>query len=251
MYSLKYFMRSIIIQVCFVFLFLISSGAALSQDIRIINQGDGRELPVSTIFTFLEPIVNMGQVEFVATIEARIESKSGALEKLYSAIRKRAVGMGATCYKFNAFSRPDSIRETILVLDCYYAGETIMKFNAENQSLNTIFIFGNEAPGDKSITFHLNGEPKIISGGSYFKYELKDGEEVKINKGGFTGATVFIKWKTNQQPLFYTLSGFGLSGINIAPAGIGAGGTFNTGRIHPITNSSMGILMTQILNQGN
>ena len=228
-------------------LFLLVYGTSFSQNVRIISKGDSREFPQSTVFTFLEPIVNTGQIEFVATIEARSKEKSGTIEKLYTAIRKRAIAMGATCYKLNSFSRPDSLKETILVLDCYYAGETVMKFNASNQSLNSIFIIGNENPEDRPISFQLNGDPQEVKAGYYFKYVMKEGEEVKINKGGFTGSSVVVKWKPEQQPMFFTLSGFGVNSINPSATGAGANVMFNTGKIHRIMNVCVGLLITQML----
>jgi hypothetical protein len=240
-------MRLLYFKFNYILLFMINTVSALSQNVRIIRKGDFREFPQSTVFTFLEPIVNTGQIEFVATIEARSKEKSGTIEKLYNAIRKRAIAMGATCYKLNSFSRPDSLKETILVLDCYYAGETVMKFNASNQSLNSIFIIGNENPADRPMSFQVNGDPQEVKAGYYFKYVMKEGEEVKINKGGFTGSSVVVKWKPEQQPMFFTLSGFGLNSINPSASGAGASVMFNTGKIHRIMNVSVGLLITQML----
>lgn len=240
-----------------IILIFLFSCSAKSQEVEILSKGEIRALPESKIFAFLEPIVNTGQIELVATIQAKYKGKDSVMEKLYFAIRKRATAMGATCYKVRSFTQSATGKETVLVLDCYYAGETVMKFNTDNHELNTIFIFGKESPEGKSVTFRLNGESHEIEGGTYFKYVMKEGEEVKISKGGFTGSALTINWKPEQQPLFYTLSGFGLSDANPPPmvhsSGMAPtmGVSITTGEIHSITNISLGLLMTQLLKQGN
>ena len=59
---------------------------------------------------------------------------------------------------------------------------------------------------------------------------------------------MWLNWEKDKQPSFYTLSGFGLSDLAQQPAnGIG----FNTGKINRIGNISLGLLLTQLLKQGN
>ena len=133
-------------------------------------------------------------------------------------------------------------------MDSYVASESLLNINTANHEMNVVFIFGGERDDDKTISFNVNNENEEIKSGTYYKIILKEGEEIKVSKGGFTGAAMWLNWEKDKQPSFYTLSGFGLSDLAQQPAnGIG----FNTGKINRIGNISLGLLLTQLLKQGN
>ena len=64
-------------------------------------------------------------------------------------------------------------------------------------------------------------------------FEIKPDEEVKINKGGFAGMTLWVKRKAEGFSSFLNFSGIGLNGANYNPNG-GVGVSFNTGTINKI-----------------
>jgi hypothetical protein len=108
------------------------------------------------------------------------------------------------------------------------------------------------------MAFNLNGELKTIKSGTYYKVALEEGKEIKVNKGGpIAGATMWLNWKKDKQPAFYSLSSFGISGNNQSSFsqnnGYNSGSviSFNTGRINQITDINLGFLLVQILGQNN
>ena len=94
--------------------------------------------------------------------------------------------------------------------------------------------------GNRTMSFKIDNKKTELRPGTYYKYVRTEGKEVKINKGGITGATVFYTLEGNKPDIFLTLSGFGLGGGPM-PAGT-MGASFNTGRISAI-DGNLGCLL--------
>ncbi len=221
---------------------------SFSQKTEVVQKSDLENLPEGKKYAFIEPATDTSKIKFVATILAKDKNRKSVIENMYFAIREKANKMGANCYKIKTFTRDPLNSEAILILDSYVASDSVLTQNSANHEKNIVFIFGNERDDDNSITFNINGEKKEIKSGTYFKITLKEKEEVKVSKGGFTGAAMWLNWENDKQPAFYTLSGFGLSDFNQQPMN---GISFNTGKINRIGNISVGLLLTQLLKQGN
>lgn len=234
----------------FILLATISTLTVYSQNVEIVYQSNLKNLPEGKMYAFLEPGTDTSKVQFVATIRAKDKNRKSNIESLYFEIRKQANELGANCYRIKSFKRGGEKDETILVLDCYFASDSLLKINTANHEKNVVFIFGSEREDDDPVSFKLNGETIDIKAGTYYKIVLKEGVEVKVSKGGFSGAAMWLNWEKDKQPSFYALSGFGLNGAGFQPPG-GIGVSFNTGRINRIGNISLGLLFTQLLKQGN
>jgi len=142
-----------------------------------------------------------------------------------------------------------------LTLDTYNGSDTFLMANHYNHETSTVYIISDGDFGNKTYTFNITGEKKIIKSGTYYKAILKPEEKLKINKGGAFGTTVILVWGENKFCKFFTTSGFGLSdipfGMNPAPTyngGPGVGVSFSNGKLTPV-DASIGFLMTKILTQ--
>jgi hypothetical protein len=232
-----------------------TSLTVFSQKVEILNKADVKNLAESKKFAFVEPATDTGQIQYVATFLAKDKNRKSVIETLYFAIREQATKVGANCYKIKSFARDTLKHESVLILDSYFATESLLNANRENYEKNVVFIFGAERDGEKTMSFNLNGETKEIKSGTYYKISLKEGEEIKVSKGGVVGGeSMRFNWEKDKQPAFYSLSGFGLSDwseqqrVNSFQ---GSAIAFNTGRINRIGNISLGLLLTQLLKQGN
>ena len=221
---------------------------SFSQAVEIINQADIKNLPESIKFAFLEAATDTSEIKYVATILARDKNKKSNIEFLYSEIRKQANKLGANCYKLKSFTRGGKRNEAILVLDSYFASDSLLKINTRNHEKNVVFLFGKEREDEKTITFDLNGEEKEIKAGTFYKIFLKEGENIKVSKGGFAGSVMLLIGERDSQPCFYALSGFGLADMSQQSSN---SISFNTGGISRIGNISLGLLLTQLLKQAN
>ena len=221
---------------------------SFSQKIEVVQKSNLKNLPEGKKYAFIEPTTDTSKIEFVATILAKDKNRKSVIENMYFAIRDEANRMGANCYKIKTFTRDTLNSEAILILDSYVAPDSVLTQNTANHEKNVVFIFGNERDDASSIAFNINGETKEIKSGTYYKITLTEKEKIKVSKGGITGAAIWLNWEKDKQPAFYTLSGFGLSDFNQQPMN---GIAFNTGSINRIGNISVGLLLTQLLKQGN
>ena len=99
--------------------------------------------------------------------------------------------------------------------------------NFRDHEENAVFIIGDENPNDhKTYSFKTNGQKKEIKSGTFFKRIIKEGEKIKINKGGISGMSMWPKYKQGAKATFFSLSGFELGGP--LPAGV-IGVAFTTG----------------------
>lgn len=233
----------------FTILISITAINCYSQQVEILKSVEDKSLPEAKIFAFIEPSTDTSGIQFVATISSKLKGKKPAIELLYYAIRKSANKLGANCYRINSYTRNPSNNECELVLDSYTASDSVLIINTANHEKNVVFVFGREHEEDKPISLNVNGETKEIKAGHYLRLELKQGQELKLNKGGVIGgATAWLNWEKDKQPQFYTLTGFGLSNITQQPVN---GISFNTGRINRINNISVGLLLIKLLKQAN
>ena len=76
-------------------------------------------------FAFLEPGTDTGGLEFVTTVKAN-GINNASIQKFYFAILNEAQSYGANCFRLNSYSRNDSTNEITLILDTYFATDSIL-----------------------------------------------------------------------------------------------------------------------------
>lgn len=226
-------------------LIIFISNYCFSQTVEILRKSEKIQLSKGNDFAFLETKTDTSKLEFVATIKATgINSKTN-LSSLYFTILENAKAIGANSFKLNSYLQNDSSKIYSLILDTYFGVDSLLDLNFDNHEKNMFFIFGDEKiDGTDTYSFKIDGVKKKIKSGTYYKQELKEGKEVKINKGGITGMTIWLNWKPKRQSAFFNFTGFGLGGGSV-PVGV-VGASFNTGRISNI-DGNLGSLLTQIL----
>jgi hypothetical protein len=232
-----------------VFLFLaMSNFTMLAQGVKVINSANLENLPKGVKFTFIEPSTDTSNFKYVATFQGKDRIRKSNIENLYFVIREKANKLGANCFRIMSFNIDEVKDEVILILDGYYATDSMLTVNRSNHEKNVVYIFGGEKENEKSISFQINGETKELKSGTYHKIVLSEGDAISVNKGGMTGTSMLLKFQNDSLPAFYTLSGFGLSSFEQQPT---HGIAFKTGGINRISNISLGLLMTQLLQEGN
>lgn len=195
-------------------------------------------------FAFIDSKFDATYLKYIHTFQCN--SKAGDdISSLLRAIRIQAVKMGANCFKLKSFTRNDTTSAMTLILETYYATERQIELTSEMHEKNVIYIISDDKFNDKIHTFQLNGEKIRLKSGNYFKYYLKVGEEVIINKGGFGGTTMRINWQTNKTPDFLTITGFAFADPSPFPSQ-GASVRFTTGKIHYLT-TNLGLLLSNTL----
>lgn len=231
------------------FIFLITSAFAFSQTVEFVKKSDKNFKRRFKNFNYIDSTSDVNNFEFVATFKATGKNSTATIERLYSYISEKAKIWGANCFKFNSFVWVDSTNQAILVLDTYFAKDSILKKIASNYVKNTIYIFGAIRPKDKTLySFELNKKIISIPSGTFYKIKLEPEGEIEINKGGKMGTTVWPKWQPDKPTVFLTpidlsvisnTNRNGYSAITFSP---------KTGEFVPM-DENFGWLLTHILKQ--
>lgn len=213
-----------------------------AQDIEVVKQSAfQKEKKVKTL-DYIESPADTASMTFVATLKVTGENRRADLNAIYFKMKDKARDLGANAFKYTNYEMIDSANKAILVADLYFANDSALDANTMKQEKNAVYVFGDVVPSEKTVTYKANGEKKELLGGKYAKYvNSKEGDEVKINKGGFTGASMTITWKENKSSIYVSLTGFGLGGGPVPAGQIGL--SFNSGRINYIDNGLARILL--------
>lgn len=226
--------------------FLAFSHLVKAQNVEVIHRAERFPEYEAETFTFIAPGADTSRLQYVATLRATGVGKNVSLEMIYSKLKEKANSLGANAFQLLSFKRMDSIYKSILVMNMYFASDSVLNLHRKLQEKNVVYIFGDTEKSDKLQSFKIDDVKKEIKGGTYYRHQNAQGQEVKINKGGFTGATVWIKWKENKAATFLTLTGFGLSD---APVGQ-MGASIHTGRMNYL-DENLGQLLVLLLKPGN
>ena len=227
-----------------ILLFLFLGNSLDAQTIEILKQEKIATKSNDEDFSFIEPITDINLFTYVGTIRATGLDRLAKIEVLFFKLKEAAHELGANCFKLNDFAQSDIPRQSMLTLDVYQANDSIVNLNFENHERNVVYIFGDERKTSDKYTFKIDNVKREIKAGTYFRYENKVGQEVKINKGGLTGMTLWVKWKENKPSSFLTLTGLGLGGGQVPYGTVGV--AFNTGRINRV-EGNLGHLLTQVM----
>ncbi len=224
--------------------FLAFSNLVLAQNVEVLHRAERLPEYEAERFSFIAPDSDTSRLQFVATLRATGVGKNANLELVFNKLREKAQTLGGNAFKLRQFSRIDEIPKSILTLDVYFASDSALKLNHEKHSKNMVYIIGSPEKSDKTYSFKIDNLKKEIKGGTFYRHENKEGQEIKINKGGFTGTTVWIKWKKNKPATFLTLSG--MSVLNTPPPPGQMGASITTGRIYYL-DENLGYLLLNLL----
>lgn len=227
---------------------LIVSNLAIAQTVEVISKSDYQPEKQSDDFNFIEPTTDTTEIKFVATIKASAKDKKTDISELYHKIEAQANKLGANAFKLLSYTETDSSNNSVLILNTYYGTDTALSSNFRNHEKNVIYIFGAGEKTERIYSFKIDNTKAQIKGGTFYKQAIKEGQIIKVSKGGITGAAVWIKGEENKRANFLTLSGFGLGGGPVPPGVMGA--SFNTGRIN-FVNGNLGHLLVTLLTPGN
>jgi hypothetical protein len=225
---------------------LIFSNLLNAQTVEVINKSEFQPEKNDKYFDFIQPTTDTTDIKFIASIKSTGEGRKMDLEDLFYKLKVKAKELGANAFRLSSYKIIDSINKSVLILDTYYGTDSALNLNFKNQEKNVVYIIGDYENSDYTYSFKIDKIKKEINGGTFYRHQIKEGQEVKINKGGFTGATLWVKWKENKPAVFLSLTGFGLGGGPVPAGQIGI--SFNTGRINFI-DDDFGHLLVSLLTQ--
>ncbi|NML40264.1 hypothetical protein HHL17_23900 [Chitinophaga sp. G-6-1-13] len=206
---------------------VVLSSRAYSQNIDILSRSDTFERKGKhRDFIYWNNPSDSAGLEYVATLSSKGSAMGGSsLWEIWSHAGNRSTRMGSNVFIFRSFTDSDSTKPELIV-DLYLATDEALQRNAGREEKNVVYLFGNKG---KAMSVKVNAEQKDIPANGVLRYEVPAGEELKLSKGGATGAWRSIKGEACKAALYFSISGPGLGGA-VPPAG-SVGISFNSGRI--------------------
>lgn len=209
----------------------------MAQNIEIVSGSNSKlkPYPKDKPSAFIHPKTDTALLQFVATYKGTVTDNMIGAADLFSIIKKEARKNGANCFKLNSLVY-DSSHKPVLLIDAYYASQETLAANASYYEPNTIYIFSSGRTGSDSFSLKINDRVTTFNNEQYLKFTLTEGEDLKLSKGGFTGAKARLKYEKGKRPLFLMVFGTNnMGGAPLPPAGT-MGITFTTGQIKEMTD---------------
>jgi len=217
-----------------------------SQTIEFIKKNDTLQRPKLQEFIYLFEDTVVSKSIFVAKIKATGSQKTPS--HLFEKIKKAAQKIGSNTFKFESFKKTNA-DDAELILSVYFCDDSILDENFKSIPKNKIYIFGSQNLLENKVqTYKVQGEKFEIESGKFKSFEIKLGEEIKINKGGFTGMTLWISGEENKLSSFLSFSGIGVGGAAYNPYNGGVGLNFNTGTINRV-EINLALLLLKIFEE--
>lgn len=203
------------------------SARAYSQNIDILRKSDTFERKGKhRDFVYWNNPADTAGLEYVATLSSKGSAMGGSsLWEIWSHAGNRSARLGSNVFVFRSFTDSDSTRPELIV-DLYLASDEALQRNAGREEKNVVYLFGNKG---KEMSVKVNATQKDIPASGVLRFALPAGEELKLNKGGATGAWRNIRGEEGKAALYFSVSGPGLGGA-VPPAG-SMGISLNSGRI--------------------
>jgi hypothetical protein len=229
-----------------IILALIFFNFSFCQEVEFISKSDTLNINKDDYFGYLFQETDLSKAKLVAKVKGK--GKINNISEIFNKLKRVTTKIGANSFFVENYTKIDS--ENIeFILSTYFCSDADFENNFKNVPKNLIFILGSENfSSEKTQNFKVNGEKHEISSGKYKKFEVKIGEELKINKGGFAGMTLWISGQEEKGSTFLSFTGLGLMGGGYNPVNGGMGVAINTGRINRI-EPNFGLLLLKIFDE--
>lgn len=223
----------------------------VAQVVEVVSRGDVqlKAIAKDKASMFIHPKTDTTQFQYVATYTSKVTDTFFGMVDLFFSIKERARKDGANCFKINSIVY-DSLKRPALTMDTYFGPGAAVAANSANYEKNAVYIFGSGRSNNDSFSLKINNETQTFHLATYLKYVLKEGEELKIGKGGFTGARARLRYEQNKAPLYLMVFGGARLGGGPLPAPASVGLSLNTGQIKEMTDD-YGQFLVQVFKQAN
>ncbi|MEN9981734.1 MAG: hypothetical protein RL542_1521 [Bacteroidota bacterium] len=192
-----------------VVLMIIVVNITYSQKIEFLERYDTLENTKEKLFVFLCPETDLTNSKLVAKVKATGNINDVFL--LFQTIKNEVQKIGSNSFKLEKFTKVGD-ENAELIVSTYFCKDSVFENNYKNIPKNKIYIFGDQNIRAKNTqNFKINREEHEIESGKFKEFNLKIGEQLKINKGGGrTGKTYWINGEEDKIATFFSFTGIGL-----------------------------------------
>ncbi|HEY4655311.1 MAG TPA: hypothetical protein VIH22_12395 [Cyclobacteriaceae bacterium] len=184
---------------------ILASGRAQTFEILSGSENHLGRVRSKAPFHFVEEDLDTALLTFIARVRIT-DPVNPSLYALYNGLKSEGKKLGANAFKLRQFDQSGMT----IVADLYFARDDVVNRNNLSKPQNTVYVFAGEPYGKTAyFSFEFNSTVRNLKNGTYFRYQLEEGEQAKLKKGTVTGTTMWVKWKPNQLPNYYSIYGFG------------------------------------------
>lgn len=177
---------------------------AYSQKVEFLRDPvvPARRVGGTAPFHFVEDGLDTTLLSYVASVKVSAPDKPSVLA-LYRTLKSTSRKIGANAFRLLRFD-PSGVAITA---DLYFITDDMVDNNNMLKPKNTIYVFAGDFYQKTSTNdaFEFNGTVQNLRNGTFFVYSLQEGEKAKLKKGTVTGTTMWITWKPNQLPAYYSI----------------------------------------------
>ncbi len=211
---------------------LTNFSSVIAQEIEILKKSDSIPNIKEKGLSCINENTDLAEYHFIA----KLKITSDDFNQILIGLQKTANELSANAFKY--VEKENIENKTSVILDLFSANQQLIELNENNKPTNVIYFFGNDSKMQK---FKIGSQKIELQPNEIYKFELPKNKEVKINKGGFTGMTVFHRWKENQPVIFYAFGSGNLTGYGNGYNSIGL--SVSTGSIIELKNDFAYLLM--------
>jgi len=196
----------------FTIIFLSGFFSVSSQEVEILNKADSLPSIKEKGLVFINTETDLTDYYFIA----KVKITSNDYNQILRGLQKTAIKFSANAFKY--IEKEDLEDQTSVTLKLFSATDELVGINQANSETNVIYFFGNDR---KTQKFKIDKKKIELNPNEIYRFELPKEQDVKINKGGFTGMTIFYRWKENQPVIFYAFGSGNLSTFGHGNSSIG------------------------------
>ena len=162
-----------------------------AQSINVLNKSGIKLQKEKNNFRYVNKKLDTVNLQYVATIKVSAIKNTLSIEDLFMELKQKANEMGANCFKLREYNNGSGSINYCLILDVYFAAEDVLKQNSKLHAKNVVFVLPdfNTNAHFKSQELLVNNNKVIIEKHSYLKYELSEGDSLKLQKIGIAKGT--------------------------------------------------------------
>jgi hypothetical protein len=190
------------------FFLLLFTQICNAQSITVSNKNKQIFEPVKNTFKYLNKQLDTSNIIYVATIKLSCIKNTLDLQDMFAEIKSKANAIGANAFKLHSYDKGKNSLNCNIILDVYYANDSILKINTSMHDKNKVYLFSS--PGHKIINLEekilLNDSIVICYPNKYRVFELQPNQSITITKKGLLkGYPVNVSYKEQAPSSFYSL----------------------------------------------
>ncbi|MES2837398.1 MAG: hypothetical protein V4667_07740 [Bacteroidota bacterium] len=215
------------------------------QEIIVLKSYSDRNIQRQNGFYYLNDSLISKKIIPIAQLKITDVDVKTNIEKLTKTIAVKSNSIGANSFKILEYN--DSLN--FFLIEVCFLTEELVAENKMLQEKNMIYVFGNVKRLNKNWNFKHNKLKISIKSGQYYKIDNNKEHSTRLNKGGFTGSTVWLESSPNKPSSYFTMSGFGLVDIystNSPYYHSATGIMFTTGKLRYLDESASRLLMKML-----